>query len=43
MIIFQSIIKELDVTINKHIYYIVTGNDKEQGYRLVGDKVRYIR
>jgi len=43
MIIFQSIIKELDVTINKYIYYIATGNDKEQGYRLVGNNVRYIR
>ena len=43
MIIFQSIIKELDVTTNKYIYYIITGNDKEQGHRLVGQNVRFIR
>ena len=28
MIIFQSIIKELDVSVNKDVFYIITGNDK---------------
>ena len=43
MIIFQSIIKELDVSVNKDVFYIITGNDKGQGHRLVGDNGRFIR
>jgi len=43
MIIFQSIIKELDVNTNKHVYYLVTGNDKQEGLRFVGENVISIR
>ena len=43
MIIFQSIIKELDVNTNRGIQYILTGNDKEQGHRLTGENVSFIR
>ncbi len=43
MIIFQSIIKELDVNTNKHVYYLVTGNDKQEGIRFVGENVISIR
>ena len=43
MIIFQSIIKELDVNTNKHVYYLVTGNDKHEGLRFVGENVISIR
>ena len=43
MIIFQSIIKELDVNTNKHVYYLVTGNDKQEGQRFVGENVISIR
>ena len=43
MIIFQSIIKELDVVTNKHVYYLVTGNDKQEGTWFVGENVISIR
>jgi hypothetical protein len=43
MIIFQSSIRELDVTTNKDVYYLVTGNDKQEGLSFVGDNVLYLR
>ena len=43
MIIFQSSIRELDVTTNKDVYYLVTGNDKQEGLSFVGENVLYIR
>ena len=43
MIIFQSIIKELDVVTNKHVYYLVTGNDKQEGTWFVSENVISIR
>ncbi len=43
MIIFQTSIRELDVTTNKDVYYLVTGNDKQVGMSFVGDNVLYIR
>mgnify|MGYP003141218116 CR=1 FL=1 len=43
MIIFQSIIKELDVTTNKNVFYLVTGNDKQEGVRLIGENVLNVR
>ena len=43
MILFQSIIKELDVVTNKHVYYLVTGNDKQEGTWSVSENVISIR
>ena len=43
MIIFQSIIKELDVITNQDIYYLVTGNDKQEGIKFVGENIVSIR
>ena len=43
MILFQSIIKELDVNTNKDVYYLVTGNDKQEGMKFVGENVISIR
>ena len=43
MIIFQSSIRELDVTTNKDVYYLVTGNDKQEGLSFVGENVLYLR
>ena len=43
MIVFQSIIKELDVVTNKHVYYLVTGNDKQEGVWFVNGNVISIR
>ena len=43
MIIFQSVINELDVNTNKDVYYLVTGNDKQVGFNLVGENVLAIR
>ena len=43
MIIFQSIIKELDVRTNSRVRYVLTGNDKEQGHPLTGENVIFIR
>ena len=43
MILFQSIIKELDVNTNKDVYHLVTGNDKQEGMKFVGENVISIR
>ena len=43
MIIFQSIIKELDVSTNRKVRYVLTGYDKEQGHHLTGENVIFIR
>ena len=43
MILFQSIIKELDVNTNKDVYYLVTGNDKQEGMKFVGENDISIR
>jgi hypothetical protein len=43
MILFQSIIKELDINTNKDVYYLVTGNDKQEGMKFVGENVISIR
>ena len=43
MILFQSIIKELDVNTNKDVYYLVTGNDKQEGMKFVGENIISIR
>jgi len=43
MIIFQSVVNELDVNTNKDVYYLVTGNDKQEGFNLVGENVLAIR
>ena len=35
MIIFQSIVKDLDIEINKNIFYPVTNKDKQEGVPLL--------
>ena len=44
MIIFQSVVKDLDVYTNRNIFYLVTNNDKQQGTRYtLGENVIGIR
>tara|TARA_R100001530_G_scaffold57829_1_gene42004 strand:- start:1161 stop:1544 length:384 start_codon:yes stop_codon:yes gene_type:complete len=43
MIILQSIIKSMDVSINKDVFYLVTGNDKQEGICFYGENVLNIR
>lgn len=43
MILFQSIVKELDVVTNNNVYYPITGNDKREGLWFVSENVIPIR